>query len=36
MELRGITMPSLGPVMQVVHLLKTIGSAGIGMPDSAA
>jgi hypothetical protein len=32
----GSTMPSFGPVMQVVAFMKTIGSAGTGMPDSAA
>jgi hypothetical protein len=31
----GITTLSFGPPMQVVHLLKTIGSFGIGRPDFA-
>ena len=35
-EPRGITTSSFGPQMQEVAFMKTIGSAGTGMFDSAA
>ena len=35
-EPRGMTTSSLAPTMQDGALLKTIGSAGIGAPVSAA
>jgi len=33
---RGISISSFGPTIALVHLLKTTGSLGIGMFDSAA
>ena len=33
---RGITIRRSGPLMQDVAFMKTIGSAGTAMPDSAA
>ena len=33
---RGITTSSFGPMIAEVAFMKTIGSFGTGMPDSAA